>query len=452
MPRLDLSFTAPQSWAHGIISTRQEPTTLVEPWGRGSGKSWFSRTEGIWLTVAKYRGKRRRKLGLDTNGNVVNLGEMVGVRIVGLCPTLKQFRDIHGAALEAENKGQWSFLGGKFNRSTLRIDWPDGSWFQPMPASSASSNSGRGIRCDVVLPDEVDDIDGEVFDSVVRPWFSEGWSLKLVLAGGTPRRGRHGLLYRLHRLGLSTDPRDSRYFSRIATYKDSPELVDPREVEDARRNMVPATFAREWECDFDSAEGLVFNFDEDFHVKSPPPHMAFQRRGLGIDHGWEDPGVFLEYGIAGHGNDAILWITNEHYESHRENGEWDNIARTRYYGWKAWADPSRPDRIADLRNAGLSIVGADNSIEAGVARLANLMAKRHEENTPDWTRFYVDPRCVNLIRELKSYRRKPDPNDRGRFLEAIEDKNNHAIDCARYIAISEFGPYSNTGRSETPDA
>lgn len=452
MARIDLSFTAPQSWAHGIISTRQGPTTLVMPWGRGSGKSWFSRTEGIWLTAAKYLGKSRRKLGLDTQGNPVDFGEIRGVRIVGLCPTLKQFRDIHGAALEAENGGQWSFLGGRLNRSTLRIDWPDGSWFQPMPAAAASSKSGRGIRCDVVLPDEADDIDIETFDSVVRPWFSEGWSLKLVLAGGTPRRGRHGLLYRLHRSGISTVPMDARYFSRVATYRDSPELVDPREVDDARRNMSPTTFAREWECDFDSSEGLVFNFSEDFHVKEPPPGISFQRRGLGIDHGWEDPGVFLEYGIIGHGEDAILWINNEHYHQHKPNHEWDELARSSYYGWKAWADRSRPDRIADLRRAGLEIVGAENSIEAGIARLAQLMAIRHEEELPDWSRFYVNPRCVNLIRELKSYRRKQDPHETGKFLEAIEDRNNHAIDCARYIAISEFGPYAGSQRTETPDA
>lgn len=451
--RVDLTFTAPQTWAHNaLISRGSDPVTVMMPWGRGSGKSWFERVRGIWLNVLKWRGVERQKLGLDSNGKVVNFGVMRGIRIVALCPTLKQFRDIHGAALEMENAGEWAFLGGRLNRSTLRIDFPDGSWFQPMPAATASSKSGRGIRCDVVLPDEIDDIDIEVFDSVIRPWFSEGWSLKQVLGGGTPRRGRYGLLYLLHKTGISTDPNDARYLSRIATYRDSPELVDPGEVEDARRNMAPATFAREWECDFDTAEGLVFQFDEDFHVQEPPPLNQLHDFGLGIDHGWQDPGVFLLCAIQGKGEDSVLWWLDEEYASERPNSEWDAIARTRFRGLDAFPDPSRPDRILDLRRAGLKCHEVDNSIEPGIARLANLMARRKWENGPDTTRFRVSPRCVNGIRELKSYRRKKDPQDAGRFLEQIVDKNNHLIDAGRYYAMGKFGPLPSFGnyRNETP--
>jgi phage terminase large subunit len=235
-----------------------------------------------------------------------------------------------------------------------------------------------------------------------------------------------------------------RYYSRIFTWRDTPELVDPETVEDARETTPAATFAREWECDFDSAEGLVYSgFDETFHVREVPERIHFYKRGLGIDHGWSDPGVFLEYGISGHGADSALWITGEHYHTEKPNHEWDQLASSKYHGWQAWADPSRPDRINDLRRAGLAIRGADNSIDAGVARVADLLHIRSDEAGERWARLYVSPRCVNIIDEFAKYKRKPDPMVPGRFLDDIIDKDNHAMDALRYLAVGEFGRPEN---------
>lgn len=440
---VEVCFTEPQQWVWDQLNSRPgKAITICMPWGRGSGKSWLERTIGIWLLVAKYRGQKRPNA----------LNGQTGIRIIALCPTLKQYRDIHGQALEDECYGQWKFLGGKLNRSTLRISFPDGSWFQPMPAASATSKTGRGMRCDVVLPDECDDIHPDVFDSVIRPWFSEPWSLKITLAGGTPRYGRHGLLYKLHKAGVSNDPLDDRYKSRICTYKDSPELVDAEEVEDARRNMLPGTFAREWECDFDSLEGIVYPFDETLHVRDPPEGIEFSRVVLGVDHGTEHAGVFVVVGIFGYGEDAIAWVLDEEYASHRSNHEWDSIARTKYAGLRAWADPSRPDRIDDLRCAGLDIRKADNSVQAGIGRVGGLMVPRVDENGNKSCRFHISPKCVNGIRELKTYKRKADPRNPGKFLDEVVKENDDFCDGLRYAIFSEFGPYSYSGRHETPGA
>jgi hypothetical protein len=449
MPRIELAFTGPQQWAHDAFHSRPgKPVTVNMPWGRGSGKSWFGRTEAIHLSVAENYGIVRANA----------LKPFRGVRIIGLCPTLKQFRDIHGAQLESELAGEWRAFGGKLNRSTLRIDWPDGSWFQPMPAQTASSKAARGQRCDVIFPDECDDIPIDVFDSVARPWFSERWSLKRTLAGGTPRMGRNGLLYKLHLRGISEDPRDARYFSKIATWKDSPELVDPEEVEDAKRDTDPATFAREWECDFDSAGGLVFpTFDPKFHVREPPSNVRFNRYALGVDHGWEHPGAFIFVGISGHGRDEVAWVLDEEVASQRENEKWDAIARDRFSGIRAWADPSRPDRISSLRRAGLNIQAADNSVEPGIQTIANLMFIRREDSDEygysenAWARLYVSPRCENLIAELGTYKRKADPNRPGKFLDEVVKVGDDCCDALRYALIGEFGaPFQGNYRNEAP--
>lgn len=450
MPLVDLAFTGPQMWAHEAFHSRPGlPVTVNMPWGRGSGKSWFARTEGIHLAVAENFGVLRRYAPKP----------FTGTRIVGLCPTLKQFRDIHAAALEAELEGDWKPLGGRMNKSTLRIEWPDGSWFQPMPAASASSKAARGLRCDIAFLDESDDIPLSVYTSVIRPWFTEPWSFHKTLSCGTPRMGRHGLLYHLHALGISTDPVNDRYFSRIATWEESPEIIDRNEAEDARRTTDPATFAREWYCDFDSAEGLVYPFDEKFHIAEPPSTMHFNRYAVGVDHGWEHPGAFILIGISGYGDDAIAWVLDEDVASGRTNPEWDAIASTKYYGLRAWADPSRPDRIADLRRAGLNAQKADNAVEAGIQRVASLLFIRSEDTDKEaglggvnrWARLYIHPKCTHLIGEMKKYKRKPDPLNPGKYLDEVIKINDDAQDALRYAIMGEFGRITSK-RTEVNDA
>src|SRR5262249_36347105 len=82
-------------------------------------------------------------------------------------------------------------------------------------------------------------------------------------------------------------------------------------------------------------------------------------------------------------------------------------------------------------------------IEDGISAVADRMAARvdpdHENGKRRITRLLVDPRCVNTIAELGRYRRKRDPRDGDRFLDQVEDANNHAMDALRYAIFSRFG-------------
>lgn len=425
--RVDLSLNRPQSIVYGGIEPRR---TWCLPWGRGVGKSWFLRTVAF-LLVAQWRGRMRTDA----------LKPFRGIRIVVLMPTLKQFKDVHGLSYERENDEDWGFLGGKLDRTTWQIRFPDGSWIQPFPAELHNSKRARGLRCDVVLTDETDDIDRDVFEAVARPWFSEPWSLKIRLCGGTPTRGRHGLLWHLHQLGLSSEPSADRYRSLHATYRDAPETVDADEVADAKANSPEATFSREWMCNFDAGEGLVYPFDESFHVKPAPDIRTFREIHVGMDHGWVDAGVLLRVGIVGHGRDATAWVFDEWYESECPNHVWDERAQA-WRGATFWPDPSRPERIADLRAMGLNVGDTDNEILGGIARVADMMFRRSDEDGPDWARLFVDPKCRNLIRELGLYRRKKHPD--GSFDDKPEDKNNHACDALRYALVGRFGKAQST--------
>lgn len=430
-------LNAPQS---RVMRAVEPGRTLSLAFGRGVGKSWFIRRL-CYLLISQWEYKER-----DTGAEMLR-----GIRIVFLLPTFKMFKDIHSRAVLRDLAGDFAFLGAKINLTSWTVEFPGGSIIQVFPASEHGSDRARGIRCDIAVLDEADDIDQSVYDSVIRPWFTEPWSLKIRLASGTPKRGRHGLLYRLFEDGkrgekvrggdtgeLSPEEIEalSAFYSFHATYRDAPGNVDQKEAISAKLSMPPSTFAREYECDFDAGEGLVYPFDEDFHVREPPPLDSFREFLVGMDHGWVDPGVLLLAGIQGHGADAVIWLLDEWYESECANPIWDE--RAKEWGFAHfWPDPSRPDRINDLRTAGLNVGETDNNILGGVGRVAEMLFIRETETGDRWSRLYVSPRCKETIREFGLYRRKKLPD--GTFDEMPEDKNNHTQDALRYLCVGRFG-------------
>ena len=112
-------------------------------------------------------------------------------------------------------------------------------------------------------------------------------------------------------------------------------------------------------------------------------------------------------------------------------------------------DPSQPAPIEALRRSGgIKLGQTNNSIEEGVSAVADFMAIRKHEGGPEHSRFAIRPQCKNTIQELSTYRRKRDPKNTERFLDDIEDRNNHAMDALRYAIFSRFGGPSRT-RSES---
>lgn len=462
-------------------------------WGRGVGKTHFARANW-WLLIAAYDFKQRSEA----------LEPFRGVRITSLCPTLKQWKDINVAGIESElgASGRWHFLGGKYDRQSGQVTFPGGSVIRPFPATEYNARTARGLRTDVLDAEELDDIDASVYDGVAIPWLSEPWSLGIELLRGTPTRGRHGLWYRSLEtcriaqrlrdgqisetealeleqalairevfenlpledwpLGLPQDPDAAAltvlrgYFGSHATYRDAPETVSPLAVARAKATTPKPVFEREWEANPDAGEGLVYPFDDEFHVRTPPPLSAFSEFHCGVDHGWTDPGVLLLGGIRGHGEDAELWLLDEHYETEVPTHLWDERAREWRYcerrPVKFWADRSRQDRIDALKRQGLSVQDSDSapgSIRAGIARVADMLFIRQTETQSPaygdsvrrWSRVYVAPRCINTIREFGLYRRKRHPD--GSFSEEPEDRNNHAMDALRYIVLGRFGRLPN---------
>ncbi len=429
---------------------RLKPKNRVcNAWGRGVGKSWFARV-AMYLLVSEW--ERRERKTLD--------GAMTGIRIVLLMPTLKQFKKVHEQAIEGDlgRNGPWSFLGAVIDHTDWRITFPGGSWIQVVSAANVDDN--RGIRGDVVVADECDDIEIAAYEGVCIPWFSEPWSLDIRLLSGTPRRGRYGLLWRGFRVWPDGDANHApvpNHYSFHATYRDAPDIVSAALVEEARRTMSPDRFAREWESNFDSGEGLVYpHFREDFHVRYPHPETQWREFIVGVDWGFEDPFVALAYGIAGHGRDVQIHQLGEWVVQHATDSELVELARRidqQFPNARWFADPSKPGSIEAFRRsvdlgpdgynrggAGVRIEAADNSIEDGVATVADVLVVRDRpEPLGEWSQLFIHPDCRYTIQEFGLYRRRRDSRNPELILDTIEDKNNHAMDAKRYAIHSRFG-------------
>lgn len=428
-----LRLNKPQTRALRSLSPR---TTLCLAWGRGVGKSWFLRL-ACYLLISEWEGKPR------TN----QLGKVFrGIRIVLVGPTIEQLKKVHGKDFDDElgPGGDWEHLGAKISHDSggWRISFPGGSWIQWVTAERA--RGARGLRCDMAIFDEADDINMDVYDAVSVPWFSGPESLRINVLAGTPTKGRQGLLYRTYVRGVEKTP---GHVSIHATWRDAPDTVSVDQVESARRDMPAAYFKREWECDFDSAEGLVYpDFSTSLHVRKPHPNATPTEIVIGVDFGFVDPTAFIAVALYGSGADTIAWCIREYYESGKILEDWVTEAKEWQRRWpkaKWYADPSQPATIESLRRgACIDIEAADNDRDDGIFTVNHWLTPKVREVggiKEQQIYLFVDPDCKNLIREFGLYRRKRDAKNKDRILEKIEDKDDHLQDSLRYALFSRFG-------------
>jgi hypothetical protein len=375
-----------------------------------------------------------------------------GIHIGLLLPELKQARKVFWEPiLYPQYYGPLKpFLQGPPNRTDLAVTYCNGSRLTSWGAENADAI--RGQRFGALFQDETDKIHPSVEQAVVSPTFSRSGKDAIWVKSGTPLRGRLGSLYRSYKFALDGVP---GYHAIKVKSEDSP-WVDQDWLEGIRRTTDPKVFRREYNVDFDAAEGLVYGdvFDEGFHVREFDPEVVWTDIIVGCDHGEESPGALLLIGILGHGADATAWVLDEVYERQRTQSFWAEaigrwVAAFPYSRLRLYADPSRPMTIEAYRQAtGIRVVGkCDNSVEDGIASVADRLLKRTDPNGNSVARIYVHPRCKNLRREFGLYRYKPDPKEADTYSNTIDKRNDHALDALRYAIFNHLGSARFTNRS-----
>lgn len=167
--------------------------------------------------------------------------------------------------------------------------------------------------------------------------------------------------------------------------------------------------------------GAVFDNVEDLRMDDAMLQQ-FDRRHYGLDFGFAvDPLAFLcmHYDV----KHEDLYIFDEIYEQKLTNPQAAaKIAKKVLPGALIRADSAEPKSIKELKGLGLNVLGAmkgPDSVDYGIRWLQSR------------NRIYIDKkRCPNAYREFVTY--EYERNRDGQYLSAYPDKNNHAIDAARY--------------------
>ena len=171
------------------------------------------------------------------------------------------------------------------------------------------------------------------------------------------------------------------------------------------------------------SEGLIFDtFGLPDHVR--PCADKIGRVVVGVDYGVRNPFAALRGVLDG---DGVLWITAEQYG--KELTEQPMIAAIKSVARgheRVVIDPSAAGLKLAATGAGLSVKDADNSVLWGI----DVARQRFADG-----RCFVDPTCVNLIRELQGYEWAD--NDKK---DVPVKENDHACDALRYLTA-----YLDTG-------
>ncbi len=190
------------------------------------------------------------------------------------------------------------------------------------------------------------------------------------------------------------------------------------------------------------SEGLVFeNWFVEKKVISENERYKW-KSFFGLDYGYtNDPTAFIAF--AANPIDRELYIYSEFYEKRLLNCHIaQKIKDLGFSKERIRADCAEPKSNDDLRRMGISrimpsVKGRD-SILNGISAISEY-------------KIFVDPSCVNTIRELSTYIYDEKRNERGQQLP--KDSDNHLMDALRYAFqdVKFFRPQKDKADSGITD-
>lgn len=275
---------------------------------------------------------------------------------------------------------------------------------------------------------------GEEFDFLVLDEvakyrnFWTGWNEVLRPTLG-PRKGATMFISRpqgynhffdLDQMELQVD----NYKSFHATAYDN-VFVDASEIDEAKKELPDATFAQEYLAEYKKKEGLVYSeFNRDKHLMddNEKEHMKLRISDwyAGVDFGYTNPTVIL---TIGRDHDGNFYIFDEWVKTKKTNAEMIEWGST--LSINAWyPDPAEPDRIKEMKSAGMNCREVNKDIEKGIDTVRNLIKNG---------KVKVWNKCLATISEFEMYSYPESRNVERNNKENPEDANNHCMDALRYV-------------------
>lgn len=291
-----------------------------------------------------------------------------------------------------------------------------------------------------------------LFDVIIRPALSDrnGWAIFV----STPN-GVYNAFHEKYEEAVANA--DGDYYYSHATSYDNP-YVPNEEIDSVRRQYEREgkldQFMQEYMAEFSNPTSLVYGrFDRDVHVygqncdvKERPETGTY---AMCIDFGMTDPTAVCYVMIDQTGT---WWIYDEVYQSDLDLDKLVYVLRDKMgdnYFTRIIGDGAARFELESLRKRRFRITGSKkgaDSIHNGIKEVQALLEVREGTGKP---KLYVASHCKNTIREFESYSWERDAFNE--ITNVPEDKNNHAMDAIRYLALDKANPVTRTKRKRFYD-
>ena len=297
----------------------------------------------------------------------------------------------------------------------------NGSTIRMGAVNQVDSCVGRSY--DLIIFYEAALADGrDAFNVALRPTLDKDNSKAIFIS--TPR-GRNNWFAEFFDRGFIDD--FPEWISIKASYKSNPRMSET-DIQEAKKSMSEAEFRQEYEADFNTYEGQVWNFKFDECVGN---FTEIDTSGMdifaGLDVGYRDPTAFCV--IAYSWDDEKYYLLDEYLDAERTTEQHATEIRELINKWDIdyiYIDSAAQQTRFDFaQNYDITTVNAKKSILDGIS---------HVEGIVDNNRLLVDQYCKETLQSLDQYQWDPNPN-----LLKEKPKHNrasHMADALRYALYS----------------
>ena len=309
----------------------------------------------------------------------------------------------------------------KDNAKDKVIELSNGSTVRMGSVNQVDSCVGRSY--DLIIFDEAALADGkDAFNVALRPTLDKDNSKAIFIS--TPR-GRNNWFAEFFDRGFNDE--FPEWCSIRATYKDNPRMSE-LDISEARKSMSDAEFRQEYEADFNTYEGQIWNFN---HEECVANNEILDTRRMdvfaGLDVGYRDPTAFCV--IAYDWDDQKYYVVDEYLDAEKTTEQHASVIRdmiTKHNIDYIYIDSAAQQTRFDFaQNYDISTINAKKSVLDGIAHVAGVV---------DNDKLLVDQRCGETLSCLDQYQWDPNPN-----LAREKPKHNrasHMADALRYALYS----------------
>ena len=309
----------------------------------------------------------------------------------------------------------------KDNAKDKVIELTNGSTVRMGSVNQVDSCVGRSY--DLIIFDEAALADGkDAFNVALRPTLDKDNSKAIFIS--TPR-GRNNWFAEFFDRGFNDE--FPEWCSIRATYKDNPRMSE-LDISEARKSMSDAEFRQEYEADFNTYEGQIWNFNHEQCIEN---NEFLDTSGMdvfaGLDVGYRDPTAFCV--IAYDWDTEQYFVLDEYLDAEKTTEQHAAVIRNMVERWDIdyiYIDSAAQQTRFDFaQNYDISTINAKKSVLDGIAQVAGIV---------DNDKLLVDQRCSEVLSCLDQYQWDPNPN-----LAKEKPKHNkasHMADALRYALYS----------------